>query len=169
MDNVIYIKEDNNNYYLIYKDLKTRCFIGKNGFTNNKKEGDSKTPVGLFKLGKSFGTHKNIDTKLEYIHITDKHYWIDDCNSKYYNQLINIDEIDNDWNSAEKLSDYPIEYEYAIEIKANELNVSGKGSAIFIHCINQNETHGCIAIPKEKMIELLKEINENTLIEIIDK
>ena len=40
MDNIIRIEKDNNNYYLIYKDLKEICYVGKNGLTTNKIEGD---------------------------------------------------------------------------------------------------------------------------------
>ena len=44
----------------IYKNnLKiddTYAFVGRNGITNNKKEGDGKTPSGKFKLGVAFGS-----------------------------------------------------------------------------------------------------------------
>ena len=39
---------------LIFDDFKFRCCIGKKGITNNKIEGDKKTPSGLFSLGKVF-------------------------------------------------------------------------------------------------------------------
>ena len=46
-------------------------------------------------------------------------YWIDDSKSKYYNKLVDITKTKKDWNSAEHLIDYPIEYEYLVEIKTN--------------------------------------------------
>ena len=36
---------------LIYDDFKFRCSIGKKGFTQNKIEGDYKTPTGIFNIG----------------------------------------------------------------------------------------------------------------------
>jgi len=36
---------------LIFDDFSFRCCIGKKGITNNKIEGDKKTPSGLFSLG----------------------------------------------------------------------------------------------------------------------
>ena len=36
---------------LIFKDFSFKCCIGKSGITNNKIEGDKKTPKGLFSLG----------------------------------------------------------------------------------------------------------------------
>ena len=31
-------------------NFKFKCSIGKNGLTKNKKEGDKKTPKGIFKI-----------------------------------------------------------------------------------------------------------------------
>lgn len=117
-------------------------YIGKNGLTNNKKEGDGKTPLGIFKLGITFGTHSPVeiyneikmDKKIKYIQITPNLYWVDDSNSKYYNQLVDIEKTKKDWNSAEHLIAYSKQYEYAIEMKTNPNNIPGKGSALFIHC-----------------------------------
>ncbi|MDE5831152.1 MAG: hypothetical protein K2H53_06060 [Clostridia bacterium] len=55
-------------------------------------------------------------------------YWVDDPKSKYYNQLVNIKNIEKDWDSAEHLIDYPVQYEYLIEIKTNPNCIPGKGS-----------------------------------------
>ena len=49
------------------KNYKFKCSVGKKGFTKNKNEGDFKTPVGTFSLGKLYyrlDRIKNIDTKL---------------------------------------------------------------------------------------------------------
>lgn len=146
------------------------AFIGRNGTTFNKKEGDGKTPLGIFEFGIAFGMHdrKNIHlhSSIEYVKINKNLYWIDDMNSIYYNQLVDVTKINLNWNSAEHLSKYSIEYEYAIEVKTNPKNISGKGSAIFIHCSNGKQTSGCIAIKKEKMIELLSKIDNTTKVVI---
>ena len=36
---------------LIFDDFSFKCCVGKNGISNNKIEGDKKTPSGLFSLG----------------------------------------------------------------------------------------------------------------------
>ena len=149
------------------KELETIAFIGKNGMTSEKMEGDKKTPVGIFEFGTAFGTHKKIlNNKIPYISINENLYWVDDEESAYYNNLVNITKTKKDWNSAEHLIEYPKQYEYAIEIKTNPNNLPGQGSAIFLHCSMGRPTAGCIAIPKEKMLELLKSIGENVLIRI---
>ena len=39
-----------NKDYLIFDDFKFRCCVGKKGFSNNKNEGDMKTPTGEFSI-----------------------------------------------------------------------------------------------------------------------
>lgn len=130
-----------NKMYVVFKNNKTtlkfpKCnieeeaFIGKNGMTKDKEEGDGKTPVGEFNLGLILGTHKNEKNinGLEYIQITEDMYWVDDIKSKYYNKLVSIRNVEKDWNSAEHLIEYPVQYEYLLEIKTNPKNISGKGS-----------------------------------------
>ena len=38
-------------HLLLYKGYKIKCSIGKSGISSSKKEGDSTTPKGTFKLG----------------------------------------------------------------------------------------------------------------------
>lgn len=112
------------------KIFETDAFIGKNGITANKVEGDGKTPEGIYELGLVFGTHDKKDIKLneniKYIKINNNLYWVDDIHSKYYNQLVDISKVSKDWSRAEHLIEYPLQYEYAIEIKTNYKNIPGK-------------------------------------------
>ena len=130
-----------NNFYNIHKAtlsfldktnkiFETDAFIGKNGITSNKVEGDGKTPEGIYKLGLVFGTHSKSEIELNnnitYLKINKNLYWVDDIHSQYYNQLVNITKVSKDWKSAEQLINYPKQYEYAIEIKTNSNNIPGK-------------------------------------------
>ena len=147
------------------KIFETEAFLGRNGVTTNKKEGDLKTPIGTFNLGIAFGTHDiQKEFQIQYIQINENLYWVDDVSSKYYNQLVDEKNVSKDWKSAEHLIRYLTQYEYAIEIKANEKNIKGKGSAIFLHCSNGNATSGCVAIPKESMQYILKKCTKIDLI-----
>lgn len=145
------------------KIIETEAYIGRNGVTTNKAEGDGKTPLGTFKLGKSFGTHDDVKNK-EYIKINPNLYWVDDSKSVYYNKLIDIEKIKPDFNSAEHLVEYKQQYEYAVEIKTNENNIPGKGSAIFLHCSVERPTAGCVAIKSEIMKRIVEKIDENATI-----
>ena len=168
---IVLINSDNSAELQFQKcKIVTPAFIGKNGYTNNKQEGDRCTPIGEFSLGLMLGTHEEILNKnYDYAKINSNMYWVDDCNSKYYNTLVDITMVEKDWNSAEHLVDYPVQYEYLVEIKSNPLNVSGKGSAIFLHCSNNNATQGCVAINSKDMQMLVNNLDSNTKIKIITK
>lgn len=166
IDNKIYVAIQNNNTAILRfpaYNIETVAYIGKNGATYCKKEGDGKTPIGEFDLGLIFGTHSKEEFKhklnIKYEQINENMYWVDDPKSKYYNTLVDSTKIKQDWNSAEHLIDYPKQYEYAIEIKTNPQNIPNKGSAIFLHCIENTYTEGCIAIDKSVMEEIIELIN----------
>lgn len=166
----VYISKDNTATLKFPKcNIQTNAYIGENGTTTDKKEGDKKTPIGEFKLGLVMGTHSKqeiLNKKIQYKQINNKMYWIDDSKSKYYNELIDISQTKKDWNSAEHLINYPVQYEYLIEIKTNPKNIPQKGSAIFLHCTNNNATAGCIAIDKNIMKQIIENIDQNTKIQI---
>ena len=148
--------------------LEVSAFIGKNGLISNKQEGDDCTPIGKFDLGLLLGTHDKIFNKnYDYTKISSDMYWVDDSNSIYYNKLVDVTKVEKDWNSAEHLIDYPIQYEYLVEIKNNPTNIPNKGSAIFLHCSNNTATHGCVSINKKDMEKLVNNIDKNTKINII--
>ena len=142
--------------------IETTAYIGRNGATYNKQEGDGKTPLGEFEFGMILSTHQHPKA----ITINTHMYWVDDPKSEYYNQLVNITNAERDWESAEHLIDYPIQYEYLIEIKANPQNIRNKGSAIFLHCTNNKATQGCVAVSKEIMRKIIDNIDNETKIEI---
>ncbi len=139
-------------------NIEINAHIGRNGTTRKKQEGDGKTPIGEFELGTILGTQIGIQNKngLEYKKITREMYWVDDIKSKYYNQLVNENEVERDWNSAEHL----------IEMKTNPQNIPGKGSAVFLHCSNNKSTAGCVAVDTNCMRTIIENIDKDTKIEI---
>ena len=154
---------------LIFDDFSFRCCIGKNGITNNKIEGDKKTPSGLFSLGKVFYRKERNSkpiTKINIISIKKSMGWCDDIKSKKYNKLIKkTTKIRH-----EKLFRRDYKYDYLIPINYNTKNTKlNKGSAIFIHLTkNYIPTAGCIGIKKKDMLILLRLINSKTKIKIFD-
>lgn len=172
--NDIYIFVDNqNNAVLKYEkcNIETIAYIGKAGVTKSKIEGDGKTPLGEFKLGKILCMNCNIKNVngLKCSQITKEMYWIDDCKSKNYNNLVYVSKVEKDWKTAEHLIDYKFEYEFLIEIKTNPNNIVGKGSAIFLHCINNKldkTTVGCISVERNAMKKLVENVDKDTKINI---
>ena len=152
---------------LILDDFTFKCCVGKNGFTNHKKEGDKKTPIGLFELENLYfrkDKFPKLDSKLKKIPIKKNMGWCDDVRSQKYNKLINISKN----IKYEKMFRNDSSYDLLIPIKYNMTKPKrNKGSAIFLHLTqNYKKTLGCIAVKKKDMLIILKLINKNTKIEI---
>lgn len=64
--------------------------------------------------------------------------------------------------------DYPGSYNYFASFNYNSGNVSGVGSAYFLHCSKGSYTMGCIGIPEAKMVYLLQNIDTSTIL-IVDQ
>ena len=78
-------------HLLIYKNYKLKCSIGKSGLTKSKKEGDLKTPRGLFDLGLLYYRKDRINKpkcRLKTKIIKKNMGWCDDPESKKYNKEI---------------------------------------------------------------------------------
>lgn len=149
--------------------LDTEAKIGKNGL-GKTKEGDGKTPIGVFRFIKAFGILEHLDTKLEYLKVDERYYWVDDGNSNYYNQLVDINEVEKDWESAEHICEYGESYHHVLATSYNVMNIPGVGSAVFLHCMSKEakNTEGCIAIPETYMKALLKSVEPQCIL-IVDK
>ena len=154
---------------LLIDDFKFKCSIGRKGFSRYKKEGDSKTPIGTFKLGEIYYRKdrvKKFTSKLKTIIINKNMGWCDDPKSKYYNRLIKIKK--NLKISHEKLFRNDSKYDLFILVKYNYKNTyKNRGSAIFLHLTkNYSPTKGCIAVHKNDFLILNKLINKNSKIKI---
>ncbi len=153
---------------LILDDFKFKCCVGKKGLTKKKKEGDKKTPKGIFSLDKLYYRKDRIqkpDTKLKTVPIQKDMGWCDDISNPKYNKLIKI----NKKIKHEKMFRKDHSYDLLIPINYNSFKPKkGKGSAIFLHLTqNYKKTLGCVAIKKKDMIILLKLINNKSKIKII--
>ncbi|MBH1940420.1 L,D-transpeptidase family protein [Mobilitalea sibirica] len=141
--------------------------IGSMGITYDKREGDKKTPAGLYSFTLAFGLKKDPGAYLPYRQITEYDYWIDDVNSPYYNTWVNSQEMPGEYIS-EHLIEHDPSYTYALNINYNSDCTPGLGSAMFLHCYNgKGRTTGCIAISEEYMKRLIQQVDEQTRILIV--
>ncbi len=159
-----------NKKYLTFNNYKAKCSIGKRGIGNKKKEGDLITPKGKYKI--KFILYRKdriqIKSKIRKIVIKKNIGWCDDPKSKQYNKLISLPSSYN----YEKL--YKRENVYDIIIVLNyNMNpiIKNKGSAIFIHVAKKNfkKTEGCVAVKKEQLIKIIKNLKKNTMVLIEDQ
>lgn len=146
--------------------FSTDCYIGKNGVTANKQEGDVKTPTGAYTFGLSFGRADDPGSVIPYHKLEKNDFWVDDSNSSHYNQFVNSDKVTKDWNSAEHLIMESV-YEYVLSINYNTDCTPGKGSAIFLHCLTAGSTGGCVALPEDLVVQLMKTVDSSSRIVIV--
>jgi len=157
-----------NKHTLKVDDFEFKCCIGKNGSTINKKEGDKKTPKGIFEIENLYFRKDRIKkpvTSLKSIEIRKNIGWCNDINfPKNYNKLIKV----NNKLRHEKLTRKDHKYDLLIPIKYNfKKPKTGLGSCIFIHLTkNYKPTAGCIALKEKDFLIMLRLINKNTKIKI---
>ena len=91
--------------------------------------------------------------------------WCDDPKSKNYNKLIKLPSKFNFEKLYRKDEIYDIIF--TLSFNTNPV-IKNKGSAIFIHIAKRNysPTKGCIAIKKNDIKRLAREINRKTLVKI---
>ena len=157
-----------NKHTLQIDDFNFACCIGKNGLTRRKNEGDYKTPLGTFTIGKLFFRKDRIKkpkTLLKVIEIKQNMGWCDDIKfPDKYNRLIKI----NNKIKHEKLARKDHKYDLLIPINYNTKKpITGLGSCIFIHLTkNYKPTAGCIALKKKDFLIMLKILKKNSMIKI---
>jgi L,D-peptidoglycan transpeptidase YkuD (ErfK/YbiS/YcfS/YnhG family) len=130
--------------------------IGEMGFAamDNKREGDGKSPSGVFPLGIAFGYDPSVETKMPYKQATDDDFWVDDVNSEDYNKWIKGEPKAASWEKMKRDDD---QYKYGVVIEYNmHPIVKGKGSAIFLHVWKPGEsTLGCVSMSEEMILRIL--------------
>ena len=157
------------NKSLTFNNYKVKCALGKRGIGTKRKEGDQITPRGSYKIRGILYRRdkiKNLETKLIKKVINKKMGWCDDPKSKKYNQLIKLPSK----FSFEKLYRNDSIYDIIFILNFNTNPVKkNKGSAIFIHIAKKNylPTKGCIAIKRNDIKKLAREINRKTLVKIL--
>ncbi len=134
--------------------------IGKKGLAvkGEKKEGDLKTPAGLYPLGAVFGSQP-LAVKMDFKYITAADKYIDDIHSKNYNQWVI-------GKTKAKSYETMLYASYKMGIMINYNNnpiIPGAGSAIFIHLWRSSSTptHGCIATDKKHLLAIIKWLDKS--------
>lgn len=131
-----------------------------------KREGDRKSPAGIFSLGSAFGhlsADRMISLKLDYLAIDQHTEAVDDPQSFYYNQIVNTRKTRPDWKSAEKMHAISC-YEIGLQIHHNFPSpIPGAGSAIFFHIWRDHHhgTAGCTAASRDIVASLLSRLDKN--------
>jgi L,D-peptidoglycan transpeptidase YkuD (ErfK/YbiS/YcfS/YnhG family) len=118
-----------------------------------KKEGDGKSPAGIFRLTYAFGYAPPGEVraiKLPYIQCTSSVECVDDTNSASYNIIVDRHSVAKvDWKSSEKMLLADDEYKLGIFVAHNASPPQpGAGSCVFLHIWKEagHPTSGCTAM-----------------------
>lgn len=129
--------------------------VGGAGITpaGEKREGDRKTPAGLYPLGEAFGTQP-LALKMDYKYITSQDKFIDDASHQQYNKWVHGE---TDAQSYETMLIKPYKMGLIVNYNMNPI-VPGLGSAIFMHLWQSENrpTAGCIATDEPHLLALLQ-------------
>ena len=124
-----------------------------------KKEGDGKSPAGIFELKQAFG-YAPFQIDYPYEVYTEDDHCVDDVNSKYYNKIVKSKNIKRDYQSYERMKFPEDYYKYGIVVDHNgimegEKSIRGAGSCIFIH-IKSIPTAGCTVMDEAQIKEIIR-------------
>ena len=125
-----------------------------------KKEGDKKSPAGIFRFGQAFGYADKgaLPLQLPYIQITDTQLCIEDSNSRYYNQVVEGNQVWNDWELRESMMRQDNQYKWGIFVRQNLPPEPEGGSCIFFHLWRApgSGTLGCTAMAESDLLSLMQ-------------
>lgn len=129
-----------------------------------KREGDNRSPAGVFRIGASFGYAKIADTAMPYLALNATEYCVDVSGAAHYNQIVDAKVVGAE---AVKGSTEPMRrdlhvngdqrYRLGFVIENNPQAVPNGGSCIFAHLWKSptDATAGCTAMTPSVMQSLL--------------
>ena len=146
------------------------CTLGTTGViaASEKKEGDGKTPLGIFPLRQLLYRADRVPkpvTGLPVEILTKETGWCEDQTHADYNTKITLPHpsVHDCMTREDHL------YDYTVVIGYNDAPpLPGKGSAIFMHLARPefSPTAGCVGLRPEAMLEVLKYCDKSSKIEI---
>ena len=135
------------------------ALIGKNGFApeGKKREGDGRTPSGIYPLKMTFGYNETVKTKMPYRQTLANDIWVDDPNADDYNHWVKKQETHAASYETMKRDDNLYKYGIVIEYNTDPV-IKGNGSAIFLHIWREDgiPTAGCVAVSEENILKILE-------------
>lgn len=135
--------------------------LGRNGLGYSsgkeplKKEGDGRSPSGVFAIKAAFGYEGDPIGEMPYLHADEKLICVDDPGDERYNRIVTAGEPMP--KSFEWMRREDGVYRYGAVIDYNPQQEKGRGSCIFIHLnhFDRRPTSGCTAMDEGALVELL--------------
>lgn len=155
-------------------DFNTPCVLGKAGViaAADKREGDAKSPLGVWRVRKAWWRADRLampSTALVTDALSEADGWCDDPGDPAYNRAV----LRPYGASHEAMWREDGLYDIVVALGHNDdPPVAGLGSAIFLHCARPGDdgglkpTLGCVATPREHLVDLLGRLTPADAIEI---
>lgn len=135
------------------------AMVGWKGFAppGAKREGDRRTPSGVFALRRAFGYAPQIDSNMPYRQAGPEDIWVDAPASSDYNRWMRKEETNAASFEVMHRTDHRYKYGIVIEYNTGPI-VKGAGSAIFIHVRGGENvpTTGCVALSETDLLTILR-------------
>jgi len=142
-----------------------RVVVGRGG-VGPKREGDGRSPAGVYPIGEAFGYGPQPPEGLTipYRPLSPGAVCVDDPASALYNRIVDPDTLSGspEWASAEPmrrdLSHGDDLYRWGVEIRYNAQGEPGAGSCIFFHVWRgpESPTVGCTAMAAADLLALAR-------------
>lgn len=132
-----------------------------------KKEGDNRSPAGVFAIGGAWGYEKSIQKhpKLPYRQVTPRDLWVEDPASPQYNRNVILDhDPATPWEKKQQMKQDDAAHSLKLFIAHNAppAVTPGDGSSIFFHIWRRGgaaPTAGCTTMEKTKLQWLIAKID----------
>ena len=136
------------------------ALVGLNGLSTHHHEGDDTTPIGLFGFQSTmYGVLPNPGVAYAYHRLVCGDWWDEQSSSPLYNHFVHVacGTRPNFGGDSEALWQTVPSYDYFAVIAYNRHPiVPGKGSAIFLHVSTGQPTAGCVSIPVDELLRILR-------------
>jgi L,D-peptidoglycan transpeptidase YkuD (ErfK/YbiS/YcfS/YnhG family) len=128
-----------------------------------KREGDGRSPAGVFRLSSAFGSAEGLPPRsagLPYVKALPSSYCVEDTRSPYYNQIVDALRVTrSSWERWSELRRPDGLFDWAVIVEQNAPDVKKfAGSCVFLHIWRgaRRPTSGCTSMPKAELEEVVR-------------
>ena len=147
-----------------------RANLGAAGLSSHKHEGDGSTPTGTYRFGGTmYGIEPDPGVAFAYHRLTCGDWWDEDDRTADYNRFVHLacGARPPFAGGSEALWRISPQYRYFAVIDYNSHPiVRGRGSAIFLHVSDGGRTAGCVSLPEQQLLRVLRWLRPGAVIHI---
>lgn len=131
-------------------------YVGAGGVSASVGPTDNTTPTGTYHIEYSFGTNPDPGTPLRFIDVYVGLRWVTDPASYNYNRLVDVDEVEIDYQTCQELHEYTKSYPYAVVFDYNRGDYTDPtmGCARFLH-VADGPTRGGVGVSEQALESIL--------------